>query len=88
LGQSNKKGNINLSWAKFHAACCDKSELNPKNMILHGLPRRDFIYFGNKKNGRIANSGNLICVFKKDMGYVNVDQPVRYRLSLVGRIYP
>ena len=35
--------NLNLSWVKFPAACCDKSELNPKNMILRGLPRRDFI---------------------------------------------
>ena len=34
---------FNLSWVKFPAACCDKSELNPKNMILRGLPRRDFI---------------------------------------------
>ena len=34
---------FNLSWVKFPAACCNKSELNPKNMILRGLPRRDFI---------------------------------------------
>jgi hypothetical protein len=37
---------FNLSWVKFPAACCDKSELNPKNMILRGLPRRDFILAG------------------------------------------
>jgi hypothetical protein len=36
---------FNLSWVKFPAACCDKSELNPKNMILCGLPRRDFIVY-------------------------------------------
>jgi hypothetical protein len=36
-------GSFNLSWVKFPAACCDKSELNPKKMILRGLPRRDFI---------------------------------------------
>jgi len=82
LGQSNKKGIINLSWAKFPAACCDKSELNRKNMIRHGLPRGDFIYFGNKKNGGRANSENSISVFKKDMGYANVDQSARYRLTL------
>jgi hypothetical protein len=81
-GSQIKKGIINLSWAKFPAACCDKSELNSKNMILHGLPRRDFIYFGNKKIGGIANSENPICVFKKDMGYVKVDQRARYRLTL------
>jgi hypothetical protein len=34
---------VNLSWVKFSAACCDKSELNPKNMILRGLPRKDFV---------------------------------------------
>ena len=82
MRQSNKKGIINLSWAKFSAACCDKSEFDPKNMILHCLPRRDFIYFGNKNNGRIAKFENLICVFKKDMGYVKVDQRARYRLTL------
>jgi hypothetical protein len=29
----------NLSRVLFPAACCDKSELNPKNVILRGLPR-------------------------------------------------
>ena len=51
-------------------------------MILHGLPRRDFIYFGNKKNGGIANSENSICVFKKDIGYVKINRRTRYRLIL------
>jgi hypothetical protein len=34
---------LNLSWVQFPAACCDNSKLSPKNMILRGLPRRDFI---------------------------------------------